>query len=312
MSRILGIDEVGRGCWAGPLVVGAVILDPTRVSGLTDSKLLSPKKRTALTILIKQEATAIGLGWVGAKIIDRIGLSAALKLATEKAVENIPYDLYDEIIIDGTIKLLDDPKVSTLKKADLLIPAVSAASIVAKVARDSYMSLMDQAFVDFGFSKHVGYGTALHMQKLAELGATPLHRMSFKPLQAYAGVQPKTENKRALTTGAIAEEHAAHYLRTIGYAIVEQNWKTPWAEIDIIATKSGRVHFVEVKYRLTNDAGRGLEQITTKKQRQMKFAAASWCKAKNWQGDQVLSGLELSGNTFKVTEWIEVIEPESL
>lgn len=304
---ILGIDEVGRGCWAGPMVVGAVVLDPTKVAGLTDSKLLSSKKRELLAPLIKQEALAIGLGWVSAKMIDRLGLSTCLKLAAERAVEHIPTYMYEEIIIDGTVKLLDDPRVTTLKKADLLIPSVSAAAIVAKVARDHYMTLMDEAFPDYEFSKHVGYGTALHMQKLADFGATPLHRMSFKPLLAYGGTAVIKEDRRSLTTGAIAEDHAAEHLRQQGFRIMDQNWKTPWAEIDIVATKNNRVHFVEVKYRETNDAGRGLDQITQKKLRQMKFAAESWCKAHNWDGDRVVSGLELSKKNFQVTGWVEVI-----
>src|SRR5664279_1401668 len=90
VSMILGIDEVGRGSWAGPMVVGAVVLDPQKVAGLTDSKLLSAKQRERLAPLIKQEALAVGLGWVSARMIDRIGLAASLRLAAEKAVANIP------------------------------------------------------------------------------------------------------------------------------------------------------------------------------------------------------------------------------
>ena len=139
---ILGIDEVGRGPWAGPLVVGAVVLGGATIEGLTDSKKLSKKRRDVLDIEIREKAAGFGLGWVPADEIDRIGLSQALKLATRIAVEQIKVP-YNEIIIDGTVNFLAETGkgkyVTTMKKADLLVPSVSAASIIAKVARDNYM-----------------------------------------------------------------------------------------------------------------------------------------------------------------------------
>src|SRR5262245_61809960 len=115
---IVGIDEVGRGAWAGPLVVGAVLLGGEKIQGLTDSKLLTKKQRVLLNLEIRQKAQAIGIGWVSAKRIDQIGLSPALKLAAKMALAHIRHD-YSEIIIDGTIKLIDDPRVTIMKKADL-------------------------------------------------------------------------------------------------------------------------------------------------------------------------------------------------
>lgn len=182
---IVGIDEVGRGAWAGPMVVGAVLLGDADIPGLTDSKKLTKKQRERLDIEIRQKAVAIGLGWVSAKQIDTIGLSAALKLASRRALEHIRHD-YKEIIIDGTIALIDDPRVTLLPKADLLIPSVSAASIVAKVARDNYMRHLDEVFPGYKFSGHVGYGTAAHRVAIETLGVTPLHRLSFAPLRSYA------------------------------------------------------------------------------------------------------------------------------
>ncbi len=139
---ILGIDEVGRGPWAGPLVVGAVVLGDARIEGLTDSKKLSKKKLLQYDKLIRESALAIGLGWVSNDEIDDIGLSEALRLATIRAVEQVKTP-YHEIIIDGTVNFLRETSkekyVTTMKKADLLISSVSAASIVAKVARDNYM-----------------------------------------------------------------------------------------------------------------------------------------------------------------------------
>lgn len=182
---IVGIDEVGRGAWAGPMAVGAVLLGDVTIDGLTDSKKLTKKQRERLDIEIRQKAVAIGIGWVSAKQIDTIGLSAALKLAARRALAHIHHD-YKEIIIDGTIALIEDPRVTLLAKADLLIPCVSAASIVAKVARDNYMRHADGVFPGYEFVGHVGYGTAAHRQIIEERGVTPLHRLSFAPLQKYA------------------------------------------------------------------------------------------------------------------------------
>jgi ribonuclease HII len=186
---ILGIDEVGRGPWAGPLVIGAVVLGGAEIEGLTDSKKLTKKRRETLDVEIREKADGFGLGWVEACEIDEIGLSAALKLATRRAVGQITVP-YHEIIIDGTINFLSDTNkgqyVTTMKKADLLVPSVSAASIIAKVARDNFMIEQDVVYPGYGFAKHVGYGTAAHIAAIDKLGVTPLHRLSFAPLQKYA------------------------------------------------------------------------------------------------------------------------------
>ena len=191
---ILGIDEVGRGPWAGPLVVGAVVLGDFPITGLTDSKKLSKKRREELDIVIRSTARGFGLGWVSAAEIDEIGLSAALKLATIRAVEQVSAP-YSEIIIDGTINFLKETNkgsyVKTLIKADLLVPSVSAASIIAKVARDNFMSTQDDIYPGYSFSSHVGYGTTAHIQAIAKLGVTPLHRLSFAPLKKYQTVVSK-------------------------------------------------------------------------------------------------------------------------
>lgn len=195
---ILGIDEVGRGPWAGPLVVGAVVLpEGEAFEGLTDSKKLTVKKRLALDCIIREKALGWGLGWVYSDEIDTIGLSESLRLATRRAVESVSVS-YHEIIIDGTINFLADttkgPYVTTLKKADELIPAVSAASIVAKVARDQYMKEQDLLYPGYGFSAHVGYGTAQHRQALLRMGVSPLHRKSFAPIASLLKQPSRIQN----------------------------------------------------------------------------------------------------------------------
>jgi len=177
----VGIDEVGRGCWAGPVVAGAVILSEP-IEGLKDSKLLSKKQREKLTVEIKSNAVAIGLGWVEPAIVDKIGLGKAVQLAMERALAEITAE-FDEVIIDGNLNYMKyNPKARALIKADNLIPAVSAASIIAKVARDNYMAEIAEQYPDYGFEKHVGYGTALHLEKLKLHGVSNLHRQSFKPI----------------------------------------------------------------------------------------------------------------------------------
>lgn len=186
MARIVGIDEVGRGAWAGPLVIGAVLLDDTKpIAGLRDSKLLSKKQRSLCNEIVHAKSLAWGVGLVEAEEIDTIGLSAAMALAIRRALSYITLP-YDEIIIDGNFNYLpDNPKARAQIKADMTINAASAASIIAKVARDQLMTEYVLTWPEHGFDRHVGYGTALHRAMLDLYGITPLHRKSFKPIAAY-------------------------------------------------------------------------------------------------------------------------------
>ena len=129
-------------------------------------------------------ADAVGLGWVSAREVDKIGLTNAVKLAMSRALDQISID-YDQVIIDGNINFLaENPKTIAVIKADDTVPSVSAASIVAKVARDQYMAQQAIDYPDYGFEKHVGYGTALHLKQLQDHGVSELHRLSFKPIKA--------------------------------------------------------------------------------------------------------------------------------
>ena len=180
----VGIDEVGRGCWAGPLVACAIVLQKP-IAGLKDSKKLSARQREMLAVKIRDNALAIGFGWVKPEAIDISGISHAVKSAMQQALEAITID-YHEVIIDGNINYLsDNKKVRSVIKADDSIPAVSAASIMAKVARDEYMATVaHKQFPAYGFERHVGYGTKFHHEMLRLHGVTPLHRKSYKPIQA--------------------------------------------------------------------------------------------------------------------------------
>jgi len=181
---VVGIDEVGRGCWAGPVVAGAVILSEP-IKGLKDSKLLSKKQREKLDAEIRVSAVAFGLGWVPAEEIDEVGLTEAVRLAMERALVCITVE-YERLVIDGNYNFFpDNPKSTAIVGADNSVPAVSAASILAKVARDRYMAEVALRFPGYGFEKHVGYGTAEHQLALEANGLTELHRRCFKPIQAF-------------------------------------------------------------------------------------------------------------------------------
>ena len=341
---ILGIDEVGRGPWAGPLVIGACILPkdeagnyPDWVEPLTDSKKLSEKKREAYSKIILENALATGLGWVTSVEIDSLGLSESLRLATRRAVEEIKTQKvpFTEIIIDGTINFLAgtslEHHVTNLKKADLLIKEVSAASIIAKVARDNYMKELANKYPEYGFDKHVGYGTKLHKEMLAKFGPCPEHRMSFSPVAERAvrfeGLKTRPERPaeeqrttvRCLSRGAglqnerptskqlgdHAESIVANYLRNQGHNIIARNHKTKFYEIDIVSTKDDKIYFTEVKYRKDQYRGTSLDMVTKKKLQQMTFAAEAFLKYYQDLADfspLLATGL-VSGSDFTLDDW---------
>ena len=309
---ILGIDEVGRGPWAGPLVIGACILPEPREpwqDQLTDSKALTAKQRTELAAIIQKQALATGLGWVSATELDQIGLSQALRLAARRAVKQVQSQKipFSQIIIDGTINFLTGtklaPHVTTLKKADFLIKEVSAASIIAKVARDNYMIEIATKYPEYGFEKHVGYGTARHRAALAQYGPCPEHRRSFRPVAEVNTSEHTQRVCKTLAHGSQAEEVVADYLVTQGHTILERNHKTKFYEIDIISTKNNQIYFTEVKYRQNHTHGSPLEAITAKKRQQMQFSAEAYLKyAKSTQKPH-LAVAAVTGRDFQVEDW---------
>jgi len=311
---IVGIDEVGRGAWAGPLVVGAVLLGGVSIEVVTDSKVLSKKERQRLDGEIRRLAHGVGLGWVSAHQIDQIGLSEALKLASRRALMHIHQD-YKEIIIDGTIRLIDDPRVTLMKKADLLIPSVSAASIVAKVARDNYMKHLDGVFPGYAFHGHVGYGTAAHRKAIDSIGITPIHRLSFAPLKKYQTVSteiaPTISTQTLPTTKQIgdrSETEVVHYLQERGHEIIERNWRTKLCEIDIISKLGDTVYFTEVKYRKTASHGGGVTAVTKKKQQQMAFAAELYAARYAIDDKNLrLCVADVAGISYEIKQFLELV-----
>ena len=312
---ILGIDEVGRGPLAGPLVVGAVILPeekPEWAKDLRDSKKLSAKKREELSAVILAEAPAYGLGWVTAAEIDEIGISEALKLATSRAVKSVQrlHVAFSEIVIDGKVNFLKGTSlenyVSTMPKADDLIKEVSAASIIAKVARDQYMYELGEKCPEYGFEKHVGYGTVKHMAAIKEFGVTPEHRKSFEPIKSMVGFERPSNSvvKNTTKTGEKGEKAVCDYLLAHGHEIVERNFKTKFCEIDIVSRCGEELYFTEVKTRKNADFGGGLAAIDQKKLEKMKFAVEVFLKARPEykKYNPLLAAAAVDGD-YKVLDW---------
>lgn len=331
---ILGIDEVGRGPYAGPLVIGACILGDWQksenaewIEKLTDSKKLSAKRREELYVLIKEKALATATGWVSSAEIDEVGLSEALRLATRRAVEQIQKTKvpFSEIIIDGTMNFLVGTKlekyVSTLKKGDFLVKEISAASILAKVERDKYMAKLDTVYPEYGFGKHVGYGTAAHQEAMEEFGLTPEHRRSFRPVREIDENKITTKQLGGLSEQMIAnkitskqlgdrgEQVVVDYLEASGHEIVARNYKTKLFEVDIISKKNRVLYFTEVKYRRDSDFGAGLDFIDKKKQEKMRLAVAGFLATHPEYADFIPTlAVAAVGKDFKLEEWFELDE----
>lgn len=184
---MIGIDEVGRGAWAGPLLVVAARLKKGQKlpSGLKDSKLLSKKQRNILYEKL------IGVcefaeGWVSAEVIDQLGLTASLKSATLLAMFQLHSSYSEPVIIDGTVDFLAGSRYTNAQtriKADQTVAIVSAASIYAKVKRDALLSENATDYPEYGFEHNVGYGTPHHLQALQKYGLTRLHRRTYAPVK---------------------------------------------------------------------------------------------------------------------------------
>jgi ribonuclease HII len=181
---VCGVDEAGRGPWAGPVSAAAVILDCANLpSGINDSKQLNEAARERLYDVILTSAIASCIGMVDAPKIDEINILAATHLAMSQAVEGLKIAPSLALIDGNRAPKLSCPAV-TIVKGDALSLSIGAASILAKVARDRFMVQADLDYPGYGFARHKGYGVPEHMAALAKLGPCPLHRMSFKPVEA--------------------------------------------------------------------------------------------------------------------------------
>jgi len=192
--NIAGLDEAGRGAWAGPIVASAVILPPKlKIIGLRDSKLLSPGRREALYVNIKKNAVGIGIGIVSEKIIDNQGIISATRQAFLQAIDGLVGQA-DYLLIDG-IKIFDhNLPYEFFVNGDKKIMSISAASIIAKFTRDNILNEYHKQYPEYSFDKHKGYGTKLHQEKILQHGVCAIHRISFKPI-TYIDSKCSTKNR---------------------------------------------------------------------------------------------------------------------
>lgn len=182
---VAGVDEAGRGPLAGPVMAAAVILDADNpIEGLADSKTLTAARRTALAVKIRKQARAWCVATATVEEIDRLNILQATLLAMQRAVQGLA-TRPEMVLVDGNQKPSLDYSVRTIIKGDAQVPAISAASILAKVARDQLMLELDREYPHYGFAVHKGYPTAAHLAALATFGVTPIHRRSFGPVKRY-------------------------------------------------------------------------------------------------------------------------------
>ena len=181
---VAGVDEAGRGPLAGPVVAAAVILDPAvRIEGLADSKRLSAGRRVDLDREIRERALSFAVARVGAAVIDAINILQATMQAMREAVDGLDTSP-DEVLVDGNRCPALPYPARAVVRGDVSVAAISAASILAKVARDREMIEMDHRYPEYGFARHKGYGTHAHRDALLRFGPSPIHRASFAPVRS--------------------------------------------------------------------------------------------------------------------------------
>jgi ribonuclease HII len=200
---VCGVDEAGRGPWAGPVCAAAVILNPDdAIEGLNDSKALSAEARDALALAIRARALAFGVGFASVAEIDRLNILQATGLAMRRAVATLSL-LPALALVDGSYCFRLSCEVRPLIKGDSLCASIAAASILAKTARDRRMEQLDRRHPGYGFARHKGYGVPAHAQALASLGPCAIHRRSFAPVrEAYASSTALAAASRAAATAA--------------------------------------------------------------------------------------------------------------
>jgi len=182
---VAGVDEAGRGAWAGPVCAAAVILPPdpcclSLLDGVRDSKLMTPAARRAWAPLVRSVAVSWALGWASAEEIDRVNILQATRLAMQRALACLQPQA-EHLLIDAVRLPLETPQTALIH-GDMRSLSIAAASVLAKTARDAWMTQADGQFRGYGFASHMGYGTAQHQQAIARLGPCSIHRMSYQPL----------------------------------------------------------------------------------------------------------------------------------
>lgn len=272
--RLAGVDEVGRGCLAGPVVAAAVILpqDPEGLDELDDSKVLDADTRARLRERIVEIALDWSVAAVDAQQIDRINILEASMQAMRLALAAIQPPP-DRVLVDGNRAPASGLLETTLIGGDARSLSIAAASVVAKQHRDSMMVAFDAQFPGYDFASNKGYASAKHHSGLRRLGPCELHRRSFQPLARRDQKRLDFEGAGS-GTGALGEAAAADYLRGAGYEILARGYRAAGGEIDLIVRRGACFVFVEVK--TSRRRRRPEERVDATKRRRLTRAAAQY------------------------------------
>lgn len=313
-GALAGVDEVGRGPLAGPVVAAAVILPPDHgIRGITDSKELTHEDRAKLDRVIREKAVAFGIGVVEPEEIDRINILNASLEAMRIAVASLR-EKPAGLLVDGVFRIpnVDLPQQPVIK-GDLRCRCIGAASILAKVYRDAVMTKLEAEYPGYGFAEHKGYPCESHRKAIRRLGPTPAHRRSFDgvlphgewdrlrsgqgqlfatgPVESGSAEtrDPSREEKDPfrdggkgtahIEKGEAGEDRALAFLIAKGWTLVERNWRTKLGELDLVVKKDDVLAFVEVKARESAATWRPEDAVNHVKQRKLERAARAWLQS---------------------------------
>ncbi len=290
---VAGLDEVGRGAWAGPLVACATILPLSSstlvedLAGIRDSKRLTPRRRAHFYERITQTASALGVGVVGSRLLDQLGVVEAPKLAMRRALSNLPSPA-DYLLVDYFPLSYRGLPNRGIVGGDDLCYSIAAASIVAKVVRDGMMEALDGIYPGYVFGQHKGYGTPQHREALNRIGPCPIHRLSYAPMRLMIetngqGRQAERASDGRSDLGRLGEGVAAQYLEERGYVICEMNYRCAVGEIDIVALDGECLAFIEVRTRKSIKFGSPEESITSAKKEKLIEVAETYLQERQSQ-----------------------------
>jgi ribonuclease HII len=270
-APVAGVDEVGRGPLAGPVVAAAVILEAGKtLPGVSDSKQMTHGAREEAFERIQQESLAVGVGVVSHRYIDRFNILNASLEAMRRAVLALdPQPLL--LLIDGLYGVSLNIVQKCLVKGDQRSKSISAASVVAKVYRDRIMQSYHLMYPNYAFAQNKGYATLEHISALEKYGSCPIHRQTFGGFA--------TLSKDRLRLGRLGEELALKTVKRLGYKDIVRNYRCPLGEVDLVARDGDTLVFVEIKTRRGKSIACAKEAVDGRKQRQLSKVALAFMKA---------------------------------
>ncbi len=276
---VAGLDEVGRGTLAGPVAAGAVILPkkPRRklFKTVRDSKQMSAIQREEAYALITKNARSCAVGWADASEIDRYGIVPSVRLAMRRALGRLS-EPPEHLLIDAIALPSANLPQTSIVRGDSKSLSIAAASVIAKVERDRFMIALAESYPGYGFESHKGYGAERHLEAIRELGPSPAHRMSFRPV-AYA--KSKLNRVHPSVSGEWAESFAARDLIDRGMEILARNYGTRFGEVDLIARDGETIAFIEVRSRRSRSFGSPAETISSAKARRITLTCYEYLKS---------------------------------